>query len=97
MDSTTVYTCPVVIPPAVSAEDLSFYEVQLVGYDATATPPFWIVKNSQGTSWGNLGFGKISMDATTDCGIRRTVVYIDFEHNTLAFLAILSVILAMIL
>merc|ERR1711865_706818 len=29
--------------------------VQLVGYDTTAATPYWIVKNSWGTSWGEDG------------------------------------------
>jgi C1A family cysteine protease len=29
--------------------------VQLVGYDASANPPYWIVRNSWGTGWGIQG------------------------------------------
>lgn len=69
----------------------------MVGYDSAAVPPYWIIKDSQGTAWGESGFRKITMDTTEDCGITRKAVWIVFENNTFAFLAILSVILAMIL
>merc|ERR1712032_566501 len=30
--------------------------VQLVGYDTTASTPFWIIKNSWASDWGEKGF-----------------------------------------
>ena len=35
--------------------------VSVVGYDATAETPFWLVKNSFGVYWGEAGYVKIEM------------------------------------
>lgn len=91
---TSIYTCPVA---DAGTEDILWYDVQLVGYDTTAPVPYWLIKDSQGTAWGESGFRKITMDDATNCGIRRKATWIVFENNTFAFLAILSVILALIL
>jgi len=42
--------------------------VLLVGYDATATTPYWIVRNSWGTGWGVNGYIYLSMQQNT-CGM----------------------------
>ncbi|EGB07772.1 hypothetical protein AURANDRAFT_5846, partial [Aureococcus anophagefferens] len=42
--------------------------VQLVGYDATGEEPYWIVRNSWSTSWGEDGYIRLQMDANT-CGV----------------------------
>jgi len=42
--------------------------VLLVGYDTTATTPYWIVRNSWGTSWGVNGYIYLSMKQNT-CGM----------------------------
>jgi len=42
--------------------------VQLVGYNTTASPAYWIVRNSWNTSWGIKGYIHIEM-GTNACGI----------------------------
>ena len=52
--------------------------VLAVGYDTTGDEPFWIVKNSWGSSWGMEGYIKLSMTAggeTGQCGILEHPVY----------------------
>jgi len=44
--------------------------VQLVGYDTTASTPYWIVRNSWGTSWGIEGYIWLAMGGDT-CGITQ--------------------------
>ena len=44
--------------------------VLIVGYDTTASPQFWIVKNSWGPSWGMSGFIQIAISSGSGvCGI----------------------------
>jgi len=42
--------------------------VQAVGYDTTASTPFWIVRNSWGTDWGEAGYIRLQYGANT-CGL----------------------------
>jgi len=42
--------------------------VELVGYDTTASTPYWIVRNSWGTDWGENGYIRLEMWDDT-CGI----------------------------
>ena len=44
------------------------HAVQLVGYNADAAEPYWIVRNSWATRWGEDGFIRLAMGANT-CGI----------------------------
>jgi C1A family cysteine protease len=46
--------------------------VQLVGYDATANPPYWIVRNSWGTGWGVQGYIYLEMFKDT-CAMAEDV------------------------
>jgi len=39
--------------------------VQLVGYNSTANPAYWIVRNSWGTSWGINGYIQLQMGGNT--------------------------------
>jgi len=42
--------------------------VQAVGYDLTAGTPFWIVRNSWGTDWGEAGYIRLQYGSNT-CGL----------------------------
>ena len=48
-----------------------FHNLLIVGYghDNTTSTPYWIVKNSWGTSWGLNGFIYIRRDGLNKCGI----------------------------
>jgi cathepsin F len=42
--------------------------VQLVGYDSTASTPFYYVRNSWNTNWGEQGYIRLAMGSNT-CGL----------------------------
>jgi len=46
--------------------------VQLVGYDQTGATPYWIVRNSWGTSWGENGLLRLEMFKDT-CAMAEAV------------------------
>jgi len=45
------------------------------GYDATASTPYWKVRNSWGTSWGENGFIRLPMGVNS-CGIADEAMYV---------------------
>lgn len=50
--------------------------VLIVGYDNTASPPYWIVKNSWGASWGMDGYIEIEISSGDGvCGINMQPSY----------------------
>lgn len=52
------------------------HDVMAVGYDTTGSTPFWIVKNSWGTSWGMSGYLQIAITSGAGvCGINMTPGY----------------------
>jgi len=55
--------------------------VQLVGYDTTASTPYWIVKNSWGSSWGETGHIWLPMGQNS-CGIADEAMYVTAELAT---------------
>ncbi|KPP65053.1 Cathepsin O precursor-like [Scleropages formosus] len=48
------------------------HAVLIIGYDTTGEVPYWIVRNSWGTSWGNQGYVYIKMGENI-CGIADAV------------------------
>jgi len=48
--------------------------VQLVGYNNTASMPYWIVRNSWNTNWGIQGYIYLEMNKDT-CGIANDVTW----------------------
>jgi len=48
--------------------------VLAVGYDSAANPPYWIVKNSWGASWGNGGYILLAQ-GQNECGINMAPSY----------------------
>jgi len=55
------------------------HAILAVGYVSTGSQPYWIVKNSWGTSWGLAGYVYIGMSSSTNtngvCGIAMNVAY----------------------
>jgi C1A family cysteine protease len=49
--------------------------VQLVGYDSSASTPYWKVRNSWGTSWGENGFIRLPMGVNS-CGVADEAMYV---------------------
>jgi len=49
--------------------------VQLVGYDTTASTPYWKVRNSWGTGWGEKGFILLPMGENA-CGIADEATFV---------------------
>jgi len=48
--------------------------VQLVGYNTTASTPYWIVRNSWNTDWGVQGYIYLEMNKNT-CGITTDITW----------------------
>jgi len=49
--------------------------VQLVGYDTTASTPYWKVRNSWASDWGEKGFIRLPMNKNA-CGIADEAMYV---------------------
>jgi len=48
--------------------------VQIVGWDTTYSTPYWIVKNSWGSTWGESGYLRVEMYQDL-CGIAKEAMY----------------------
>jgi C1A family cysteine protease len=53
------------------------HAVVAVGYNSSASDPYWIVRNSWGVGWGDFGYINIGMtaDYPGTCGIMQRVGY----------------------
>ena len=52
------------------------HAVLLVGWGVEGSKPYWTVKNSWGTRWGESGFGRIAIvDGLGVCGIQQDSSY----------------------
>jgi len=49
--------------------------VQAVGYDMTASTPYWLVRNSWSTAWGEAGYIRLSYGDNT-CGLTNEATYV---------------------
>ena len=63
------YTGGVMTSDSCSSDPSSLdHAIQIVGYDASGTTPYWIVRNSWAESWGEDGLIKMEMGTNT-CGL----------------------------
>ncbi|KAL4713416.1 hypothetical protein ACJJTC_010401 [Scirpophaga incertulas] len=53
--------------------------VQIVGYDSTASVPYYIIRNSWGNNFGHGGYLKVAMSNNL-CGIASNIVYLDVKE-----------------
>ncbi|KAL1498955.1 hypothetical protein AB1Y20_001175 [Prymnesium parvum] len=56
--------------------------VQLVGYDKNATIPYWKVRNSWGTGWGEEGYIRLPYNAGNACCLGCEAITIDAAPAT---------------
>lgn len=54
--------------------------VQLIGYDLTASTPFYYVRNSWGTDWGSDGYILLEANANT-CGLTEEGMFFYFSKR----------------
>lgn len=62
------------------AYDSLDHAVQLVGYNADAKKPYWIVRNSWATNWGIDGYIHLEYPGNT-CGLANFAYYVTIENS----------------
>jgi len=60
------------------------HAVQLVGFNANASTPYWLVKNSWATNWGLNGYIKLGYPANT-CGLGNLATFVSISNNQKMF------------
>ncbi len=52
------------------------HSVLVVGYDLSGTTPYWIIRNSWGSSWGESGYMRLAITGGSGtCGINVLPAY----------------------
>jgi hypothetical protein len=60
--------------------------VQLVGYNAGASSPYWLVRNSWATNWGERGYILLEYPANT-CGVADEATFVTLGNSQANFTA----------
>jgi C1A family cysteine protease len=68
------YKSGIANPACDDTEPADYHAVLIVGFDSTAPTPYWWVKNSWGTSWGEQGYFRIVMNQNK-CGIADYAIF----------------------
>jgi len=69
------YTKGVFTSPCANTLFDSDHCVQLIGYNTTGTTPYWIIRNSWGTDWGENGFIYVAMGSNL-CGLANQPTFV---------------------
>ena len=76
------------------------HSVLLVGYDILSAPPYWIIRNSRGPSWGDNGYMKMAITGGSGtCGINLLPGHIPvmYEGKSKTIFPVLRGIIAILL